>query len=322
MPLVTVVVSIFNGSRFIEGFAEYFGQQEFKDTEVIFVVDSKTTDDTVKKIERMKSTIPESTILMQNDNLGLGGSRNIGLDAAKGKYVWFVDVDDRPYPDFLSTMVKLAEDNEADVSICNFVKSFDLNTKVPDKKYTVKIMSREEVMLDLIKDKIPVVIWSKLMKVDFLRKKNLKFSSGYIEDVDYTYRMLSECSKAVYCSKPLYLYHQNPTSFCASSNNERGRTEVKAYGKLFGTLDSGNLKNMVQRRCVVMMMRSSVHMDYATYTEYIKSKEFRDVADKHLRNPLSPEYVCVRVLPSLYYIGLQFYLKFFYGREKRYYNKY
>ena len=321
MPSVTVVVSIFNGSKFIEGAIRYLGQQEYRDFEVIFVVDLKTNDDTMEKIETFAKVLSDYKVIMQNDKDGLAGARNIGLDAAVGKYVWFMDVDDRPYPDFLSIMVKLVEDNDADMSTCNYIRSLDREIEEIDKKFKVKVMDREQTMKGLMSDKVPVVTWSKLIRTEFLRNNGLRFCPGFAEDIEHTYRMMNVCSKTVYCSKPLYVYHQNPTSIVLSIGNKRGKEEVRVYRELIDEFQGTDMAERVGVKSAIMILRSSVHMDYETFREYIKSSEFREIGDKFLKNPVSLEYVCARISPKLYYLGLHFYLKFFYYRDLRCYTK-
>ena len=321
MPSVTIVVSIFNGSKFIEGSIRYLTQQEYRDFEVIFVVDSKTTDDTLEKIDEFAKVFSDYKVIIQNDKNGPGGARNLGLDAATGKYIWFVDVDDRPYPDFLSIMVKLAEDNGAEMSICNYIRSLDRETEEINKKFKVKVMDRKQTMKGLMSDKIPVVTWSKVIRTEFLRKNNLEFRSGYAEDVEHTYRMVNLCSKTVYCSKPLYVYHQNPTSLVRSIGNKRGKEEIRIYKKIIDEFRDVDMAEQIGTKSAIMVLRSSVHMDYETYYEYIKSGEFKEVCDRFLRSPVSLEYMCVRLSPKLYYLGLHFYLRYFYYRDLRCYTK-
>ena len=320
MPAVTVVISIYNGSQYIEDSIKYLSQQECRDFEVIFVIDSKTNDDTVEKINKSGMDL-NHRIIIQNDGKGLGGARNIGLDVANGEYVWFLDVDDRPYPDFLSILVALVKKNDADIAICNFTRSSERNLPEYNKRYQVKVLNRVQAMNALMKDKIPVTAWSKIFRTDFLRKNGLRFFSGYSEDVDHTYKTINLCSKVVYCSKPLYLYYQNEDSLCTTIGNDRGLAEIRVYRDMIDTFDSTDMKEGMCRRSAIMMVRSAVHLDYEAYREYVKGDEFEEICGSCLRNPVSWEYICAKIFPKLYYTGMQFYLKFFYYREFRCYNR-
>ena len=320
MPSVTVVVSIFNGSQFIEGSIKYLSEQEFTDFEVLFVVDSKTTDDTIEKINEFGKALPSHRTIMQDDDMALPGSRNLGLSAAEGQYIWFMDVDDRPYPDFLKIMVRLAEEHHADFSICNYIRSESLDTKETRKKGRVFIMDRNQGMKKLMSDRIPVATWSKVIRTEFLRKNDLIFLPGFSEDVDHTHRMMLACSKAVYCSKPLYLYHQNAESLVASLGDDRGQSEIRVYRELMDKFKNTDHDDAMCRRAAIMMLRSAVHMSYKTFLEFIKSDEFKECG-KYLKNPLTWEYLCVKVSPMAYFKIVHFYLQFFYYRDLRCYTR-
>ena len=320
MSTVTAVVSIFNGSRFIEDSIEYLRQQEYAGTEILFVVDSKTTDDTLEKIERFGKGL-EHRVIVQKDAQGLAGSRNIGLDEAKGKYIWFLDVDDRPYPDFLSIMVRSIEENDADVAICNYIRSSEKDIKEHEGRYKVEVLNRDRLIKRLVTGKVSVTTWSKVFRTDIMRKNDLRFFPGYAEDIGHTYRALAVCNKAVYCSKPLYVYHQNPWSLSSLLGNKKGYEEIREYRELIETFDDADLKKRVDRRSAVMMMRSAVRLDRDAYCEYIKSEEFRSIGKRFLRAPPSLEYICVRISPKVYYAGMHFYLRRFYYRELRCYNR-
>ena len=74
-------------------------------------------------------------IIRQEDDLRMGGARNLGLRVAAGRYVWFLDVDDRPYPSLLEEMVGIMEDTGAKVSVFNSVYSSD--RELPERVYGV-----------------------------------------------------------------------------------------------------------------------------------------------------------------------------------------
>ena len=318
MQLVSVIVSTLNGSKFIESLVKCLRAQEHSNLEVIFIVDSRTNDDTLELVKVYGSGLSNCRVIIQDDVHGLGESRNIGLDAANGEYIWFMDVDDRPYPDFISTLVKLMEDNGADLAISNFIRSSIPGINEHGGDYRVMVLNRDQAMDALMSDRIPVTAWSKIIRTGFLRDNKIRFPRGFSEDIGHTYWTIGTCSKAVYCSKPMYIYFQNEWSYCASAGNERGKGEIAAYRNLMDPL--GHIKGL-RRRCATMMLRSAVHMDYKGFREYVRSKEFKEVGKANLRDPLSLEYVCARTSPLLYYCGLQFYLKFFYYRELRCYTK-
>jgi glycosyltransferase involved in cell wall biosynthesis len=90
LPLVSVVIPMFNVGQYIEQCIQSVLAQTFKNFEVI-CVDDGCTDDTLHKLARF----PDPRIkLIQQSNRGLSGARNTGILASRGMYVALLDADD------------------------------------------------------------------------------------------------------------------------------------------------------------------------------------------------------------------------------------
>ncbi len=89
-PIVSVIVPAYNASKTINKCIDSILNQTLKDIEII-VINDCSQDNTLEILKEYKNKI----ILIDNEkNLGPAGSRNKGLDIAKGKYIGFVDSDD------------------------------------------------------------------------------------------------------------------------------------------------------------------------------------------------------------------------------------
>jgi glycosyltransferase involved in cell wall biosynthesis/SAM-dependent methyltransferase len=91
-PLVTVVIPCYNQAHFLGEAIESVLSQTYRNFEVI-VVDDGSTDNTSEVASRY-----EGVRLIWQENRGLAGARNRGLEEAKGEYVVFLDADDRLLP--------------------------------------------------------------------------------------------------------------------------------------------------------------------------------------------------------------------------------
>ncbi|MCV5473155.1 glycosyltransferase, partial [Escherichia coli] len=81
-------------------------------------------DNTLEIVSALAETDSRIRVINNTTNLGGGGSRNIGLDAATGEYVIFLDDDDYVDNMMLERMYARASDIQADVVICRS-QSFD-----------------------------------------------------------------------------------------------------------------------------------------------------------------------------------------------------
>ena len=115
MPIVSVVLPIYNGVRFIRESLDSVLAQTFRDYEVI-CVDDGSTDDSLAVLDEYRQHV---TVLHQ-PNAGQGAARNAGVGHASGMYVAFIDQDDCWYPWKLKQQVLAMErDPEAVLVHCN-----------------------------------------------------------------------------------------------------------------------------------------------------------------------------------------------------------
>ncbi len=100
-PLVSVVVPTFNYARFLPEALASIVAQDDAGIEVIVVVDGSTDDPAA-----VLRDFPQVRLIQQG-NRGLPAARNVGLKAASGTYIAFVDADDRLLPGAIATWLDL-----------------------------------------------------------------------------------------------------------------------------------------------------------------------------------------------------------------------
>jgi glycosyltransferase involved in cell wall biosynthesis len=88
-PLVSTIIPVFNGDRFLAEAIESALQQRYEPHEVI-VVDDGSTDGSAT----VASSFPEIKLVRQAENGGLPSARNAGLEMASGEFIAFLDADD------------------------------------------------------------------------------------------------------------------------------------------------------------------------------------------------------------------------------------
>jgi glycosyltransferase involved in cell wall biosynthesis len=96
-PLASVVIICFNHGRFLAEAIESALAQTLRDVEVV-VVDDGSTDDTPAVAGRFASVR-----YVRQENQGMAAARNAGIAASRGRYVAFLDADDRLLPEALSS---------------------------------------------------------------------------------------------------------------------------------------------------------------------------------------------------------------------------
>lgn len=91
--IVSVIMPLFNAEKYLPEALNSILRQTCEDFEVICINDD-SADDTGKILEKFRESDDRIKILTNEKRLGAGLSRNKGIEAAKGKYVLFLDGDD------------------------------------------------------------------------------------------------------------------------------------------------------------------------------------------------------------------------------------
>lgn len=107
MPLISVVIPVYNGEKTIRETIESVINQTFEDFELI-VIDDGSQDSTLEIVK----SIPDSRLkVFSFPNAGLAASRNRGIKLACGDYISFIDADDLWIPDKLESQLQALQDN-------------------------------------------------------------------------------------------------------------------------------------------------------------------------------------------------------------------
>ena len=96
LPLISCVVPVFNGERYLAEALESILKQSYRSLEII-VVDDGSTDGTAAVMDHYAG----QARLLRQANAGTAAARNLGLNAAQGEFVAFLDADDLWHPEKL-----------------------------------------------------------------------------------------------------------------------------------------------------------------------------------------------------------------------------
>jgi glycosyltransferase involved in cell wall biosynthesis len=118
--MVSVILPVYNCERYVKDAIESILDQTYKNFELI-VVDDGSTDNSIKIIERFRSS---SVKIIRQENLGAGAARNSGLEIAGGEYFAFLDSDDLWLGNKLELQMEQIVQPGAPDMIFGYVKEF------------------------------------------------------------------------------------------------------------------------------------------------------------------------------------------------------
>ena len=112
---ISIIIPVFNTEKHIEKCLESICNQTLKEIEII-CIDDFSTDNSLSIIQSYQKNDNRISIIRNSGNLGQGFSRNIGIVAAKGEYVNFIDSDDYIDLDYFEKLYSIAKSKNADIA--------------------------------------------------------------------------------------------------------------------------------------------------------------------------------------------------------------
>ena len=123
-PKVSIISPIYNKERYILRFLKSIQYQNFDDLEIVFV-DDFSIDNSVDLIEKYQKVDERIVLIKNSKNKGTFISRNLGVLAARGKYIMISDSDDILSKNIVSTCYKYAEDHKYEMIRFNMYMGTD-----------------------------------------------------------------------------------------------------------------------------------------------------------------------------------------------------
>ena len=101
-----MIIPVYNVERYIGKCLQTLQSQTLEEFEFIFI-DDCSSDTSMSEIERAAQEDPRIHIIRNRTNIGPGPSRNLGIAAAQGEFLSFIDPDDDVSPDYFEKLYNL-----------------------------------------------------------------------------------------------------------------------------------------------------------------------------------------------------------------------
>lgn len=110
--MVSIIVPVYNAEKYIEATIKTVQKQTYEDWELI-LVDDCSTDRSVEVIKKYIGENEKIRLICKTINGGAAKARNTGIDAARGRYIAFLDADDIWYREKLEKQMAFMEKHDA-----------------------------------------------------------------------------------------------------------------------------------------------------------------------------------------------------------------
>ena len=240
-PLVSIIVPVYNAQNSVARCLESICAQTWKNIEII-VLNDGSKDDSLAICNQFREKDPR-IIVVDKENEGAANTRNCGLLLTQGKYIQFVDSDDKLEPYFTEILVRAAEEQNADLIITPYWMVIPYNsTKAGAAREAAELAQGREP----VKHKTEVhkygflpegvydqssyarhlmqqpasyyysVLWNKLYRRDLILDHEIRFSAKvrWAEDLLFNLDYMEHANVFVSIPYAGYHYIQNIQSIC------------------------------------------------------------------------------------------------------------
>jgi len=243
---ISVIIPAYNAEKYLQSCLDSVAGQTFVNFEVI-VVDDCSTDQgkTSAIVQAFADKDPRFRLIVHTQNLWQGEARNSGVAAARGKYVAFLDSDDRYEPDMLQKLYQTAERTQSQVTVCGFYNDYGKNKKVylqfPKEMSGSGIDFLTSFFHDFSANRtsdfpfVDFAVWNKLILREWLLAEKIRNLPGRVfgEDIYYTFLLLLKAPRVSCIPDVLYNYFlRNPASSNATGAAERLISTLTAYHEI------------------------------------------------------------------------------------------
>lgn len=212
---ISIITPVYNAKKYLAEGIESLRKQTLQDIEVIYV-DDQSTDGSYEILKKYAKKDKRIRVFQQ-EHLGAGQARNLGIKYARGKYVLFLDCDDYFYPDLCKKAYEKIQKHNAQAVLFG-AERIDMQTGIKQKMGWVlrsgelpknKAFSSKDISgrFFQVTSNCP---WSKMFRKDFVLKHGLQFQdTKHANDTYFIRSALALAERIVVVDEVLVTYRYN-----------------------------------------------------------------------------------------------------------------
>lgn len=237
-PLLSVIVPVFDVEKYLATCLDSSLSDAHEGIEIV-AVDDRSPDRCGAILDAYAERDPRLRVLHLPTNVGLGQARNVGIDHARGEYLWFVDGDDWLPEGALRAVSERLARTSPDVLIIDHVEVPDENAPWPARSHeeiqeleTPVTLAQRPQLLRLAQSAC-----TKIVRRSFLADLGLRFRPGWYEDCSFSRLLLMAAERIDVLDRVCYCYRQDRDGGITRTPSPRHFDVFDQYDALFETLD-------------------------------------------------------------------------------------
>lgn len=236
MVELTIIVPVFNVEKYLEECLNDIVQIKDISMQIICINDaSSDSSDFILQKYREQYKIE---IYNNEQNKGLAYTRNVGLQHAIGKYVMFVDSDDKVCSSTIGSFIEKMKSDELDLLYFDVEEFGDCNDDTKNRRkrqHAYPIETGLDIFDLMVKNgEMFGCVWDAVYSKEFLSKINLHFINGILhEDIPFTFTALLNALKVGVMLDTGYYYRQRNGSILHQRNYlQRAKGLLVGYAQM------------------------------------------------------------------------------------------
>jgi len=238
---LSVIVPVYNmasGGKLTFCLDSLVNQTLDKSLYEIIAVDDASTDNSYEILKSYDEKYENFHAFLSKENHHQGGAKNIGLKAAKGKWIGFIDADDFVEKEYYERLLKKADESDADMVGCDYQMtskhSFQKTKRVPNnsKEQTGVLDFEKYKKLLLDPGSLVVKIYKREIVLGSEKYKEKVFPEDiFYEDNAVAMRWMLRAKHFEYIEDAMYFYYQH-TDSTVHTISQKNLEDRKIAGKL------------------------------------------------------------------------------------------
>ena len=299
-PVISVVIPVYNVEKYLDRCLQSVVDNDYKQLQIICVNDG-STDGCAAILDKWAQNDSRIEIITTENN-GLSEARNNGIRAATGDYIAFIDSDDWIHLRYFSTLLSGLIDNNADISMCGFLKVHDGYT-APEAELTESNWKnfgwREYQTLGNQR----LFVWGRIYKRELIEPT---FDRSMVrgEDLPYNTMILYHHPQVriAYIDRNMYYYYYRQESLAHTTTGIEGKQRFDFfYPKAASSVASHD--NIGQGLFVVESAKSALSYRYRNRYKPENRKTAKTMCAKIRKTLLSADR-CVSLKDKIVYTAL------------------
>lgn len=237
----SVVIPVYNVKDYLPKCIDSVLAQDFADCEILLVDDGSTDGESGAICDRYAAAHPEQIRVIHKPNGGLGDARNVGLEAAQGDYLVFIDSDDYIGSGMLTTLAAAIDRFHSDVIDFGFAVDTDgriTKQLVDDLPHDRVFTLSEQPQLLLTQPNA----WSRCWKRSLFLDTGIRYPSRvWYEDIRTTTKLFAAAKSICAVADVFYYYVVREGSITRNPNVKRNAEILDAFDDLLGWYRSNGL---------------------------------------------------------------------------------